>query len=160
MRVHAREILAVDAQRPGGRRLESRQGPQQGCLPGARRAQNGYEGPAFDMKGTRRGDPNDRMLLGLKGTLSEAELLAILISTGTKEDSALDLAKKVMQLTQNDLHALGKLSLNDFRKVKGIGSAKAVTMIAAMELGRRRKENAISNRLQILLAEMYNGALK
>lgn len=83
--------------------------------------------------------PREKMLLKGINALSDAELIAILIATGTKEESAVDLGKKILALTQNNLNKLGKLSLNDLQKIKGIGQAKAITIAAALELGRRRK---------------------
>jgi DNA repair protein RadC len=83
--------------------------------------------------------PREKMLLKGINALSDAELLAILIATGTKDESAVDLGKRILQLTQNNLNALGKLSIKDFQKIKGIGQAKAVTIAAALELGKRRK---------------------
>ena len=79
--------------------------------------------------------------------LSDAELLAILIGNGTRELSAVDLSKEILRLANNDLHSLSKLSITDFQKIKGIGEAKAITIMAALELGRRRKENAKQERL-------------
>ena len=83
--------------------------------------------------------PREKMLLKGAYALSDAELLAILIATGTRELSAVDLGKKILALTGNQLNELGKLSIKDFKKVKGIGEAKAITIAAALELGRRRK---------------------
>jgi DNA repair protein RadC len=85
-------------------------------------------------------DDRPREKLSSKGpaSLSDSELLAILINNGSKEKSALELAKDVLKLGNNNLEELGKLSLKDFQKVKGIGAAKAVTIAASLELGRRR----------------------
>ena len=83
--------------------------------------------------------PREKMLLKGAYALSDAELLAILIATGTRELSAVDLGKKILALTGNQLNELGKLSIKDFKKVKGIGEAKAITIAAALELGRRKK---------------------
>ncbi len=86
-------------------------------------------------------DDRPREKLFVKGAeaLSDSELLAILISTGTKDKSAVELAKEVLQLGKNNLNELGKLSVNDLIKIKGIGEAKAITLAAALELGRRRQ---------------------
>ena len=83
--------------------------------------------------------PREKMLLKGISALSDAELVAILIATGTKDESAVDLSKRILQLTNNNLAALGKLNIKDLQKIKGIGQAKAVTIAAALELGRRRK---------------------
>src|SRR5687768_11145615 len=88
--------------------------------------------------------PEDRPRekLQLKGTaaLSDAELIAILLGSGTTTLSAVDLAKKVLQGVNHNLHELARLSIKDLMKLKGIGEAKAITIVAALELGRRRKE--------------------
>jgi DNA repair protein RadC len=83
--------------------------------------------------------PREKLLTKGISTLSDAELLAILISTGTKNLSALDLARLVLQGADNNLHLLGKQSITDLTKINGIGEAKAITIVAALELGRRRK---------------------
>ena len=83
--------------------------------------------------------PREKLLSkGLK-SLTNAELLAILIGSGQKNESAVEVAKKVLNLTQNNLNELGKLSKKDFETIKGIGEAKAIILISALELGRRRK---------------------
>lgn len=86
-------------------------------------------------------DDRPREKLRMKGAenLSHAELLAILINHGTRTRSALDLARDILQLGKNNLVELGKLSVRDLMKVKGIGEAKAITIAAALELGRRRQ---------------------
>ena len=71
--------------------------------------------------------------------LSNSELLAILIHNGTRDKTAVDLAKEILRLVKDNLAELGKLSVNEFMKVKGIGEAKAITLAAALELGRRRQ---------------------
>ncbi len=89
-------------------------------------------------------DDRPREKLFTKGAtaLSDSELLAILISTGSKSKSAVELAKEVLQLGKNNLNELGKLSVNDLIKIPGIGEAKAITIAAALELGRRRQATA------------------
>lgn len=84
--------------------------------------------------------PREKYLLKGKLSLSNAELLAILLGTGTKNESAVDLARKILQITDGNLNELARLNINDFIKVKGIGEAKAITIGAALELGRRRKD--------------------
>lgn len=86
-------------------------------------------------------DDRPREKLRLKGAenLSNSELLAILIHNGTRLKSAVDLAKEVLQLGKNSLGNLGKLSIKEFMKIKGIGEAKAITIVAALEIGRRRQ---------------------
>lgn len=85
--------------------------------------------------------PREKLLLKGKSALSDAELIAILLGTGTTTMSAVDLAKKVLQCAGNNLNDLACLSLKDMMKVKGIGEAKAISIAAALELGRRRKES-------------------
>ena len=82
-----------------------------------------------------------REKLAMKGTssLSDAELLAILISSGTRNKSAVDLGRELLNLVNNNLNSLGKLSIADLKKIRGIGQARAVIIAAALELGRRRK---------------------
>lgn len=86
--------------------------------------------------------PREKLFTKGAAALSNSELLAILISTGSKNKSAVELAKEVLQLGKNNLNELGKLSVNDLMKIKGIGEAKAVTLAAALELGRRRQATA------------------
>jgi DNA repair protein RadC len=83
--------------------------------------------------------PREKLLSKNPMTLSDSELLAILINNGTKDKTAVDLAKEILLLGKNNLSELGKLSLKELMKIKGIGEAKAITIAAAMELGRRRQ---------------------
>lgn len=80
--------------------------------------------------------------------LSDAELLAILIGSGNTEKSAVDLMREVMQDCNNNLNTLGKMSIPDLTKYNGIGPAKAITVIAACELGRRRQLANVEERQQ------------
>lgn len=84
--------------------------------------------------------PREKLILKGKSALSDAELLAILLGSGTKTMSAVDLGKKVLRNAGNNLHQLARLTIKDLVKLKGVGEAKAVTIVAALELGRRRKE--------------------
>ena len=83
--------------------------------------------------------PREKLLLKGAESLSDSELLAILIHNGTREKSAVDLAKDILQLGKNSLAELGTLSVKELMKVKGIGEANAVTIAAALEIGRRRQ---------------------
>jgi DNA repair protein RadC len=83
--------------------------------------------------------PREKVLQKGVSVLSDAELLAILISSGTKEKSALDLARETLALAQGNLHELGRLGVLELQKTKGIGEARAITIAAALELGRRRQ---------------------
>jgi len=82
--------------------------------------------------------PREKLLVKGPEALSNSELLAILIINGYKDKSALELAKEILKLGNNNLNELGKTSLSNLKKIKGIGEAKAVTIAAALELGRRR----------------------
>lgn len=93
--------------------------------------------------------PREKLLSkGLK-SLTDTELLAILIGSGQKNESAVEIAKKVLNLAKNNLNELGKLSIKDFKTVKGIGEAKAITLISALELGRRRKSSESKQKYKI-----------
>jgi DNA repair protein RadC len=87
--------------------------------------------------------PREKLLLKGKSILSDAELLAILLGTGTKSMSAVDLSKHLLQRVNMDLNELAKLSIHDLMKQKGIGLAKAITIISALELGKRRKDSVL-----------------
>ena len=86
--------------------------------------------------------PREKLLLNGAENLSNSELLAILIHNGSKEKTAVDLAKDILKLGKDNLAELGKLSIKELMKIKGIGEAKAVTIAAALELGRRRQATA------------------
>lgn len=87
--------------------------------------------------------PREKMRdLGRKA-LSDAELLGILIATGNRNETAVDLGKRLMSKANNDLNQLAKMKLNEMCQVPGIGPAKAITIMAALELGRRRPESEI-----------------
>jgi len=86
--------------------------------------------------------PREKLLNKGAESLSDSELLAILISTGSKDRSAVELARDVLQLGKNNLNELGKLGVSELIKIKGIGEAKAITLAAALELGRRRQSSA------------------
>ncbi len=84
--------------------------------------------------------PREKILLKGINSLSDAELLAILIGSGNKEETGVELAQRILLSTENNLNQLGKLSINQLiSNFKGIGEAKAISIIAALELGRRRK---------------------
>ena len=93
-------------------------------------------------------DDRPREKLKTKGpeSLSDSELLAILIQNGTRLKSAVDLAREILALGKNSLNGLGKLSLNELMKINGIGEAKAITIAAALELGRRREGTSFTEK--------------
>jgi DNA repair protein RadC len=86
--------------------------------------------------------PREKLLANGPAVLSNSELLAILILNGNREKSAVELAQDVLKLGKDNLNELGKLSIKELTKIKGIGEAKAIAIAAAMELGRRRQATA------------------
>jgi len=86
--------------------------------------------------------PREKLLKKGVEALSDAELMAILLRSGNKELSAVELAQKILASAGNNLNQLGKFSLKDLMKFKGVGDAKAMSIIAALELGRRRNLTA------------------
>lgn len=93
--------------------------------------------------------PREKLQLKGKAVLSDAELIAILIGSGSQTLSAVDLSKHILSHANNDLNALAKLSVKDLIRFKGIGEAKAVSIVSALELGRRRKDALAQPRPQI-----------
>jgi DNA repair protein RadC len=93
--------------------------------------------------------PREKLLLKGTSALTDAELIAILIGTGTTSLSAVDLAKNLLQHSNNSLDDLARFTVKDLMKIKGIGEAKAITIISALELGRRRKEINTTERPKI-----------
>lgn len=88
--------------------------------------------------------PREKLLLKGKAALSDAELIAILLRTGVTGNSALDIAKKILHRVNGNLNELGKLSVADLKKMeKGLGDTKAITVVAALELGRRRQSSQV-----------------
>lgn len=89
--------------------------------------------------------PREKLMLNGRRHLTDAELIAILIASGNKEETAVDLSKRILAAYGNDLGMLGRVSIKDLSKFKGIGEAKAIAIVAALELGRRRKDMAGSD---------------
>lgn len=83
--------------------------------------------------------PREKLLSKTPMALSDSELLAILIRAGSREKNAIELAREILQFGKCNLNELGKLSVKELMKIKGIGEAKAITIAAALELGRRRQ---------------------
>ncbi|OQP63511.1 hypothetical protein A3860_24535 [Niastella vici] len=110
--------------------------------------------------------PREKLLGKNPSTLSDSELLAILIGNGHREKNAVDLAKEVLRLGKNNLNELGKVTIQEMMRLKGIGKVKAITIVAALELGRRRQASLylekpivkssrdIANYLQALLRDL------
>ena len=93
--------------------------------------------------------PREKLLIKGKGALSDAELIAILIASGNRDESAVELSKRILQSLGNNLNRLAKLSVNDLIKFKGIGEAKAISIIASLELGRRRRTADVLEKAKI-----------
>ena len=101
---------------------------------------------SFSIKSWSQDDqPREKLRDKGKTVFSDAELLAILIGSGNREESAVDLCKRILASVDNNLNALGKLTIKQLMSFKGIGEAKAISIVGAMEIGRRRRlEDAIS----------------
>ena len=98
--------------------------------------------------------PREKMLLKGVGALSDAELLGILIGSGNKNETAVELAQRILHSVSNNLNILGKQEIKDLiRNFNGIGEAKAITIAAAMELGKRRKLSEVVVQPQITSSE-------
>ena len=101
--------------------------------------------------------PREKLMLKGKAALSEAELVAILINSGTVDLTAVDVAKIILKSVDNNLNDLAKLSIKDLSKFRGIGEAKAISIMAALELGRRRKEQDRPQRAKVTCSrDAYN----
>ncbi len=101
--------------------------------------------------------PREKLLHKGKQSLSDAELLAILLGSGNKDENVVDLAKRVLSENKNNLVELSKNSINDLMKYKGIGEAKAITIVAALELGYRRLQTKVKNAQTIISPkDIYN----
>jgi len=94
--------------------------------------------------------PREKLLLKGKNALSDAELLALLLGTGNRNDSAVDLAKAILHEFKDNLVELSRMGINELLGFKGIGKAKAIIIIAAMELGRRRNESEVIAKEKII----------
>jgi DNA repair protein RadC len=93
--------------------------------------------------------PREKLMLKGKSALSDAELLAILIGSGNSKETAVDLCKRILQQAGNNLNSLAKYSIDDLIKFKGIGEAKAISIVAALELGRRLESSSEEEREKI-----------
>jgi len=93
--------------------------------------------------------PREKMLNKGRKSLSNAELIAIIMGSGNREESAVELSKRLLNSVDNDLISLGKLSIDETMRFKGIGEAKAISIAATMELGRRRRESEVKEKKKI-----------
>jgi DNA repair protein RadC len=99
-----------------------------------------YNKPLATIKSWAEDDrPREKLVAKGSVSLTDAELLAILIASGSRNESAVDLCKRILASVGNNLGELAKLSINDLMKFKGIGDAKAISIVAALELGKRRR---------------------
>jgi DNA repair protein RadC len=109
-----------------------------------------YSNKILNIKSWAEDDrPREKLLLKGKSNLSDAELLAILLGSGSRDETAVGLAQRILNDVGNNLHELGRKSVADLIKFKGVGDAKAVSVVAAMEIGRRRQLSAPAERVQI-----------
>lgn len=93
--------------------------------------------------------PREKLMDKGRHVLTEAELIAILIGSGSRDETAVELSKRILASVGNNLNELGKLSVQELNRFKGIGDAKAISIVAALELGRRRKETEAVKRDKI-----------
>ena len=94
---------------------------------------------SFSIKNWSEDDrPREKLMHKGKSSLSDAELLAILIGSGNRDESAVELCKRILHTSKNSLHKLAKFNLKELQEFKGIGEAKAISIVAALELGNRR----------------------
>ena len=104
--------------------------------------------------------PREKLLIHGPDHLSDSELIAILLHHGTRDKSAVDLAKEILLLGKNNLNQLGKLTVKELMKIKGIGEAKAITIAAAMEIGRRRQAGSHLQKPVIASSRDFAGYLQ
>lgn len=97
--------------------------------------------------------PREKLMEKGRHVLTEAELIAILIGSGSRDETAVELSKRILASVGNNLNDLGKLNIHELIKFKGIGEAKAISVMAAMELGRRRKEAEVAKRDKITVSK-------
>jgi DNA repair protein RadC len=108
----------------------------------------------FSIKQWNENDrPRERMLLHGRTDLSDSELLAIILGSGNREESAVSLSKRILFSVDHDLIELSKLSIRELMQFKGVGNAKAVSIAAALELGKRRREQRMNTKAKIHSSE-------
>jgi DNA repair protein RadC len=98
--------------------------------------------------------PREKLMLKGRVALSDAELVAILIGSGSRNESAVELSKRILKSVEGNLNALGKVSISQLIQFKGIGEAKAISIIAALELGRRRRAEEAVELIKITSSKM------
>ncbi|PZU83461.1 MAG: hypothetical protein DI529_12685 [Chryseobacterium sp.] len=93
--------------------------------------------------------PREKFLLKGKGAVSDSELLAIIMGSGNREESAVELARRILNSVENNWHRLSQLSIKDLMKFKGVGEAKAISIATALEIGNRKSQQEVLERQQI-----------
>lgn len=93
--------------------------------------------------------PREKFLLKGKSAVSDSELLAIIMGSGNRDESAVELARRILNSVENNWHRLSQLSLQDLMKFKGVGEAKAISIATALEIGNRRSQQEVIERQQI-----------
>ncbi|RNL85630.1 JAB domain-containing protein [Sinomicrobium pectinilyticum] len=106
---------------------------------------------SFSIKNWKEDDrPREKLSQKGREVLTDAELIAILLGSGNKDESAVGLSKRILSAANNNLNELGKFSIRQLTQFKGIGDAKAITIAAALELGRRRRKEEALERMKII----------
>lgn len=93
--------------------------------------------------------PREKFLLKGKAAVSDSELLAIIMGSGNREESAVELARRILKSVENNWHRLSQLSIKDLMKFKGVGEAKAISIATALEIGNRKSQQEVLERQQI-----------
>ncbi len=93
--------------------------------------------------------PREKFLLKGKSSVSDSELLAIIMGSGNREESAVELARRILNSVENNWHRLSQLSIKDLTKFKGVGEAKAISIATALEIGNRKSQQEVLERQQI-----------
>ncbi len=107
------------------------------------------EKPHYSIKELNEDDrPREKLLAKGRAALSDAELLAIIIGSGSREDSALSLSRRILSSVQNQWNVLARLSISQLCKFKGIGEAKAISIVTALEIGKRRQAESPAEKVQ------------
>jgi DNA repair protein RadC len=104
--------------------------------------------------------PREKLVQKGRNALSDAELLAILLASGNKNETAIELAQRILNNSGQSINQLAKLQINDLKKFKGVGEAKAVTIAAALEIGRRRTESDIDQKIKITSSQFAYSTIK
>jgi DNA repair protein RadC len=104
--------------------------------------------------------PREKLIGKGRQALSDAELLAILLSSGNRDETAVQLAQRILRENKNSINELAKLHLNDLKRYKGVGEAKAVTIAAALEIGRRRTDESLEQKIKITSSKTAYDVIK